>query len=143
MQIDEGQPGVHDWVFKSFHQPKAISGGFRANQAWALRFEDIAKLFLSFSAKNFRRILTRIQNCNDIGNIAVCPVVDPIRKSLRKESMMIFSEWMDTAKRLDRTDIDGYRIEKIPSEPLLLSFVKKYPSLEVPFRRGEDMNLHA
>ncbi len=56
---------------------------------------------------------------------------------------MIFSEWMDTAKRVDRTDIDCYRIEKIPSEPLLLSFVKKYPSLEVPFRRGEDMNLHA
>ena len=27
MQIDEGQPSVHDWVFKSFHQPKAISGG--------------------------------------------------------------------------------------------------------------------
>jgi hypothetical protein len=27
MQIDEGQPSVHGRCHKSFHQPKAISGG--------------------------------------------------------------------------------------------------------------------
>jgi len=112
----------------------AISGRFWETPKRVLRFADFTELLLFLSSENFRRILTRIQDCNDIGNVAVTPIVDPIRKSLRKESMMIFSEGMDTGKSLDRTDIGGYRIQKKPAEPLLLSFVKKYPSLEVPLR---------
>jgi hypothetical protein len=96
-----------------------------------------------FPTMNFRGVLPRIQHRCDISGVAIDPVINPVGKSRGKEPMMIPPQRMNAAKRCDGINVRPDRIQKIPSQSLLLVLVKTHAPFEVPLCRGKDRDFHA
>ena len=56
---------------------------------------------------------------------------------------MVSPQGMNTAQRLNGIDIGAYRFQKVSTQSLLLTFVKKHAIFEILLRGREYRNLHA
>lgn len=95
-----------------------------------------------FSLQDLGRLLSRIQNGNDIGNPALDPIVDPVGESLRQKPVVVAPYRVDPCEPLEGIDIRADLIEEIRAEPNLLPLVEATAAPQIPLRRGKQPDFH-
>lgn len=83
------------------------------------------------------RISPAIKHAPDTDFIARDVIVDPERKSLGQKSMIAKETTMNAGIKAKRLNIGVERIEKIGSNPNLLSFIETEAVQQVGFRQAE------